>query len=284
MKLIRNIIGSIVVSSILIVPALSPVEAKAAALLKVGSTGSEVVELQKNLTALGYFTYSSATGNYGNITKYSVMRFQKDHGLSVDGIAGPKTLAKIDELMSSKAKGTHVVKVGDTPYLISKWYGVSLDKLLAINNLSSGDYIYPGQVLKLSGVPFKSAPVAESQNEDLYWLSRIIEAEAGAEPYSGKVAVGSVVLNRKASPDFPNTVKGVIFEYYKGIPQFTPVADGTIYNTPSQDSINAAKEAIRGSKPVGNATYFFNPDKSPADWIVANKTFVKRIGNHVFYK
>jgi N-acetylmuramoyl-L-alanine amidase len=119
---------------------------------------------------------------------------------------------------------------------------------------------------------------------DLYWLSRIIHAEAEAEPYEGKVAVGNVVLNRVNSSLFPNTVKGVIFEYYQGIPQFSPVADGTVYNTPSATSIQAAKAALAGQRPVGTATYFFNPDKSAGSWIVNNKTYVKRIGDHVFYK
>lgn len=119
---------------------------------------------------------------------------------------------------------------------------------------------------------------------DLYWLSRIIHAEAEAEPYTGKIAVGNVILNRVRSSSFPNTVKGVIFEYYKNIPQFSPVAEGTIYNTPNADSIKAAKAAFSGTSSVGSATYFFNPDKSEGAWIVKNKTLVKRIGNHVFYK
>ncbi|KUO68744.1 MAG: cell wall hydrolase [Clostridia bacterium BRH_c25] len=119
---------------------------------------------------------------------------------------------------------------------------------------------------------------------DLYWLSRIINAEAEAEPYSGKVAVGNVIMNRVKSSSFPNTVKGVIFEYYKNIPQFSPVADGTIYNTPNADSIKAAKAVFAGTSIVGNSTYFFNPDKSEGTWIVNNKTLVKRIGDHVFYK
>ncbi|HOS70797.1 MAG TPA: cell wall hydrolase, partial [Bacillota bacterium] len=95
---------------------------------------------------------------------------------------------------------------------------------------------------------------------------------------------GNVILNRVKSSSFPNTVKGVIFEYYKGIPQFSPVADGTIYNDPNADSIKAAKAAFNGTSYVGNATYFFNPNKSEGTWIVNNKTFVIRIGNHVFYK
>lgn len=119
---------------------------------------------------------------------------------------------------------------------------------------------------------------------DLYWLSRIIQAEAGAEPYKGKVAVGSVILNRVNSKEFPNTIYNVIFEYYGNIPQFSPVADGTIYNTPSQESINAAKDALNGIRPVGNSTYFFNPDKAAGTWIVKNKSYVSRIGGHVFYQ
>ncbi|MTI54989.1 MAG: cell wall hydrolase [Geosporobacter ferrireducens] len=122
------------------------------------------------------------------------------------------------------------------------------------------------------------------RDDDLYWLARIIHAESEAEPYRGKVAVGSVVVNRVHSKSFPNTVKGVIFEYFEGIPQFSPVAEGTIYNTPNQDSINAARDALNGVKPVGNAEYFFNPDKAAGRWIVQNKTYVTRIGDHVFYR
>lgn len=125
---------------------------------------------------------------------------------------------------------------------------------------------------------------SSAMSTNLYWLSRIIHAEAGGEAYRGKVAVGNVILNRVASGDFPNTVKGVIFEYYKGIPQFSPVEDGTIYNTPSAESVQAAKDALNGIKPVGASTYFFNPDKAAGKWIVNNKTYVTRIGEHVFYK
>ncbi|MBC8587094.1 cell wall hydrolase [Paratissierella segnis] len=119
--------------------------------------------------------------------------------------------------------------------------------------------------------------------DDLYWLARIIEAEAGSEPYNGKVAVGNVILNRVKSKEFPNTVYGVIFEYYGSIPQFSPVANGSIYNNPSQESIQAAKDALNGANPVGNATYFFNPAKASGSWIVKNKTYLSKIGGHAFY-
>jgi N-acetylmuramoyl-L-alanine amidase len=137
---------------------------------------------------------------------------------------------------------------------------------------------------KLFSTPAIAARGTSYSITDLYWLARIINAEAEAEPYSGKVAIGNVILNRVKSSLFPNTIKGVIFEYFESIPQFSPVADGTIYNNPNADSINAAKAAFSGTSYVGSATYFFNPDKSEGTWIVENKTLVKRIGNHVFYK
>ncbi|NLW27732.1 MAG: cell wall hydrolase [Hungateiclostridium saccincola] len=136
----------------------------------------------------------------------------------------------------------------------------------------------------IAGKQTKSLLYSSAYSDAVYWLSRIIHAEAQSEPYEGKVAVGNVVLNRVKSPGFPNTIYGVIFEYYKGIPQFTPVANGTIYNTPSKSSIQAAKDSLNGARPVGDSLYFFNPSKSAGTWIVKNRQYYKRIGNHVFYR
>ena len=119
-------------------------------------------------------------------------------------------------------------------------------------------------------------------DEDLYWLSRIVEAEAKGEPYEGKLAVANCVINRKKSPDFPNTIKGVIFDRNYGY-QYTPAANGTIYNTPSQESIEAAKSALSGNNNIGNSLYFLNPKKATNFWIIRNRTFYRRIQNHDFY-
>ncbi|NLP46816.1 MAG: LysM peptidoglycan-binding domain-containing protein [Epulopiscium sp.] len=118
--------------------------------------------------------------------------------------------------------------------------------------------------------------------EDLYWLSRIVEAEAKGEPYEGKLGVANCVINRKKSPEFPNTIKGVVFDRNYGY-QYTPVANGTIYNNPSADSIRAAKEALSGKNNVGRCMYFLNPRKSTNFWILRNRTFYCTIQNHDFY-
>ena len=59
---------------------------------------------------------------------------------------------------------------------------------------------------------------------DLKYLSCIIWCEAGNQSYSGKIAVGVVIMNRKRSHSFPNSVKGVI--YQRG--QFSPTSNGAM--------------------------------------------------------
>jgi len=118
--------------------------------------------------------------------------------------------------------------------------------------------------------------------DELYWLSRIVSAESSGEPDSGKVAVANVVLNRVKSRDFPNTVYGVIFDRKYGV-QFTPVSNGTIYKNPTTNSIIAAKRALLGEDVSRQCLYFLNPRTATNSWIVKNRKFYKRIGNHDFY-
>ena len=60
-------------------------------LSKLGSTGAEVTRVQKKLKELGYYS-GAADGIYGNATKAAVKAFQKNCGITADGVAGPKTL------------------------------------------------------------------------------------------------------------------------------------------------------------------------------------------------
>ena len=66
--------------------------------MKKGSRGEEVALLQKNLNALG-FPCGNADGKYGDQTAEAVKAFQKKHGLTVDGKAGPITLAAIQRAL-----------------------------------------------------------------------------------------------------------------------------------------------------------------------------------------
>lgn len=118
--------------------------------------------------------------------------------------------------------------------------------------------------------------------DDVLLLQRIVMAEAEGEPYQGKIAVANVVLNRLRSANFPNTIKKVIFQRY----QFSPVANGRFDRVkPNRDCIHAVNEALNGKKAVPDETYYFLSLKLADDLTVHHtQTFVKRIGNHSFYK
>lgn len=118
--------------------------------------------------------------------------------------------------------------------------------------------------------------------EDLYWLSRIISAEAKNQSMEGKIGVGNVVLNRVRSGSFPNTVYDVVFDSAHGV-QFSPVSLGTIYDEPNEESIAAAKICLEGCDLVGDSLYFVNPEVGVSDWFAESRTFVASVGDHDFY-
>lgn len=132
----------------------------------------------------------------------------------------------------------------------------------------------------------KSVPTSLKDNsynqDEVYWLSRIIHAEANGESVNGQIAVGNVVLNRVKSKEFPNTIYGVIFDRNGGT-QFEPVINNSIYCTPSYNSVAAAKRALMGENTAGKSLFFLNPKKAQNSWIIRNKTYLKSIGNHDFY-
>lgn len=130
-----------------------------------------------------------------------------------------------------------------------------------------------------SGRP-DAAPYTE---DDLYWMARIISAESRGEPLLGKLAVGTVVLNRVASKEFPDTIYDVIFDREWGV-QFTPVANGTVYNEPTEESILAAKMVLDGARAAGDSLYFLAPELTNNHWIMENREYVTTIGCHWFYR
>lgn len=67
--------------------------------LKYGSRGDRVKLLQKALNQLGY-SAGSADGKFGSGTQRAVVAFQRANGLTADGLAGTKTLKKIEALLS----------------------------------------------------------------------------------------------------------------------------------------------------------------------------------------
>lgn len=124
-----------------------------------------------------------------------------------------------------------------------------------------------------------SSNTTTNSSSDLNLLARLVYAEARGEPYTGQVAVASVVLNRVKSSSFPNSVSGVI--YQSGA--FSVVNDGQINLTPNETAKKAAQDAINGWDPSYGAIYYFNPNTATSAWIWSRPVTVV-IGNHRFCK
>lgn len=154
----------------------------------------------------------------------------------------------------------------------------------ALRSFQTDNSLTPDGIVgsKTRGVLYGYDILKTYTDEDVYWLSRLIEAEAGGEPYKGKLAVGNSVLSRVLSGEFPNNVVKVIFDRKYAV-QYEPTSNGAIYNTPSNDSILAAISALEGVWHISDCLYFFNPRTATNNWISKNREFHSSIGNHDFY-
>ena len=115
--------------------------------------------------------------------------------------------------------------------------------------------------------------------EDLFWLSRIITAESGNQPLEGQMAVGNVVMNRVAHPAYPDTVEGVLAQKN----QFSTYRSGALANrTPTESSIIAAKLVLDGGEvaETDGALYF---DSTTTSWASRNRQYAATLGGHTFY-
>ena len=127
-----------------------------------------------------------------------------------------------------------------------------------------------------NSVPSQTGNAGFSES-DVYLLAKTIYAEGRGEPYVGQVAIGAVVMNRIRSPQFPNTVSGVVYQKHA----FTAVSDGQINLTPNDTAMKAARDAINGWDPSGGALYYYNPAVATSAWIFDRQT-ITVIGKHVF--
>lgn len=119
-------------------------------------------------------------------------------------------------------------------------------------------------------------------SDEIFWLPRVIHAEAGNQPLAGRIGVGSVVLNRVSGDIYPDNVYDVIFDKEFCV-QFEPVMRGTIYSEPDELSVISAYLCLEGYNTVGESQYFLNPKIADDSWFRSSLEFVTTIGDHDFY-
>ncbi len=117
-----------------------------------------------------------------------------------------------------------------------------------------------------------------ASSSELEWLAATIQAEAGGESYTGKLAVGSVIMNRVKSSAFPNSIVGVITQNM----QFASYRSGKVELIMSKGAsstcVQAAQEVLNGAR-VGD--YLFFMTKYYADYYGISEYTM--IGNHAFF-
>ena len=210
-----------------------------------------------------------ASYNYNSSTKTATM---SANGLYMTASNGAYSIYANDRVLF--AESPTIIMSDGRMYIPAKSFAKAVG--MTLNADSSAISI------KGSYSPFTHASKFYREDE-VYWLSRIISAESKGEPLLGQIAVGNVVLNRVRSSAYPNTIYGVIFDKKYGV-QFSPVLDGSIYNTPTYNCTLAAKIVLEGFDTSGGALFFLQPQHSTSSWIPKNRPYFFTIGKHDFYK
>ena len=142
--------------------------------LRLGSTGPYVTELQEVLTKLIYYT-SSIDGNFGTETENAVKRFQINNKLTADGVVGRDTWSALYSLYSPLAicdeepdqeYFLYTVVAGDTLWSIARRFGTTVEEIKRLNSLTS-DLLRVGEILKIPNVT----------NEETYFLYTVVAGD-----------------------------------------------------------------------------------------------------------
>ncbi|MGN4125791.1 spore cortex-lytic enzyme [Lysinibacillus sphaericus] len=239
-----------------------------------GAYGDDVIELQARLQYLGFYT-SKIDGKFGYNTYWALRNFQEKYGLPVDGVAGAKTKKALAGQSDYDEKWVKAqLKAGNQ---FTYYGGKPLDQQVKKNN-SGGGNTASGKNSGSSNNNGTDTQIPPKYTErELQLLANAVYGEARGEPYEGQVAVAAVILNRLESPEFPNTISGIIFQPLA----FTAVADGQIWLEPNQRAKEAVIDAMNGWDPSENALYYFNPKTATSKWIWSRPQ-IKQIGEHIF--
>lgn len=213
--------------------------------------------LPSNVPAVSQSLYWGSTGQQVKDLQWKLSQWGYYHG-SIDGDFGQATWDAVRRFQQKNGLSGDGVAGKDTLTKLGLWTGVT------------GGSRAVQSVATTRGL---------DRRGDVTLLARIIHSEAGGEPYVGQVAVGAVILNRVASPLFPDSLSGVIYQPTA----FESVSNGYINTPPAPDNLRAAQDALNGFDPTYGCLFFWNPAKPVSSWIWS-RAIVTQIGDHVFAK
>lgn len=121
--------------------------------------------------------------------------------------------------------------------------------------------------------------------EDSYLLAKIAMAEAEGCDIQTKTLVIMTVLNRVWSDEFPDTIEEVIFQEYKGVYQFTPIANGRWDRVePNDDCWEAVQIVMEAVYDYSGGALYFESCANKDNWHSRNLEFLYESDGLRFYK
>ncbi|MGP1282556.1 MAG: cell wall hydrolase [Parasphingopyxis sp.] len=145
-----------------------------------------------------------------------------------------------------------------------------------------GDAEPPATEAAEDGETARTAAINDAFDAELECLVRTISNEARGESRAGQLAVAQVVMNRVASPLFPDTICGVVYQrrQFSNIRSHQPNRSGPLWDRMVEIAIDA-RNGI--SEPVvGEALFFHAPYVRPG--FSRTRQRVAQIGGHIFYR
>ncbi|MBS3994970.1 MAG: peptidoglycan-binding protein [Alkaliphilus sp.] len=159
--------------------------------LRLGSRGTDVMEIQALLRKIGYDP-RSIDGIFGEETRQSVIAFQRNNGLTPDGVIGPITHKALEPLLLGY--DIYKIRSGDTLYQIARNYYTTVEKIVTANPTVNPYNLRIGQQIV---VPFGIDVVATNIAYTYEIMERNIRGLRARYPFLEVGSAGRSVLGRE---------------------------------------------------------------------------------------
>ena len=161
--------------------------------LSQGSRGPDVRLLQSILNRIGY-TAGTVDGVFGGQTYQAVLAFQRNNGLTADGVVGPATWNVLERLI--RGYDTYTVRSGDTLYKIAHAYYTTVNAIITANPGINPNSLAVGQRLT---VPY-GIDVVTLDVMPTYEIIRLqIQGLKARYPFLETGSIGKSVMGRNLS-------------------------------------------------------------------------------------